>query len=321
MTSKDLASTFAAVAEAIEDGWYAAKTAGRKEAPALKAMSEEVEHFSKEAQKQLDPAFVTLFQKHFLDVFTQGLRLLYANLQTSAIDVDKLPESVRNRFVAKVKGQHVFALYIYPKGNVGDRAFLTQFVKECRTVDPGVTGFPVTHFENGTIIQRSFILSSIFAGLLVFLLVLIDFRSFTRTLVALIPLIIGTAWMIGMMYLLNIDFNFVNVVVLAMIIGSGVDFGVHLMHRYVQEGNVSVSMRQTGGPVFLAALTTLVGFGSMVFARHSGAASLGLLLTIGTVSCVLSAIVVFPAALSLYQRGKGLESSTTIPVTKDAPKS
>jgi hopanoid biosynthesis associated RND transporter like protein HpnN len=316
MTTKDLADTFAAVAEVIEDGWYAAKTAGRKEAVALKAMSEEVDHFSKQALKQLDPAFVTVFQKHFLEVFTQGLRLLHANLQTAIIDVDGLPESVRNRFVAKVKGKHVFALYIYPKGNVGDRQFLKQFVKECRTVDPSVTGFPVTHFENGTIIQRSFVVSSILAGILVFILVFVDFRSITRTLVALIPLVIGTAWMIAMMYLLHIDFNFVNVVVLAMIIGAGVDFGVHLMHRYVQEGNVSRSMRQTGGPVFLAALTTLVGFGSMVFARHTGAASLGLLLTIGIVACILSAIVVFPAALSLYQRGKGLESSTTIPAAK-----
>lgn len=301
LTPNALSDALIKTSDILDDGAEAARRIHRKEASYLFAVKEEVENLSKKIAKELDADYLMRLQKIWFNQLSVGFDLLDKNLGATPIDLDNLPESIRKRFISRTMNPRLLALYIYPKGLVGSRDFLRRFVRECRSVDPQVTGFPVTHFENGTVIKRSFVQSVFYAAALVFLLVLIGMRSFWNCLIALIPLAVGMGWTVAVMTIFGIKFNFINVVAIAIIIGSGVDFGVHLMHRYLQERSLAVALRQTGGAVLLSALTTIVGFSSLILARHSGAASLGLLLTIGIVSCVLSALMVFPAAMSLLK--------------------
>ena len=79
-------------------------------------------------------------------------------------------------------------------------------------------------------------------------------------------------------------FNFANVIVLPMLIGMGVDNGVHLVHRHrTNPDEVDVLATSTARAVFYAALTTMLSFGSLAFASHRGIAGDRQLLTIGVV--------------------------------------
>jgi len=81
---------------------------------------------------------------------------------------------------------------------------------------------------------------------------------------------------------------------LPILIGTGVDYGVHLAHRTAQSGSVVVAARTTGRAIALSGITTLIGFGSLILGNHWGVRSLGLLLCIGITFALLGAMVVLP---------------------------
>ncbi len=84
-----------------------------------------------------------------------------------------------------------------------------------------------------------------------------------------------------------------------MIIGVGIDNGVHVMQRIRLEGRagMGVVLRHTGRAILIASLTTMIGFGSLALASHRGLSSLGFVLLLGVGSCLLTSMVVLPNLL------------------------
>ena len=116
----------------------------------------------------------------------------------------------------------------------------------------------------------------------------------------------GMAWMLGGMRLLGLSFNFANLVTVPLIIGVGIDNGVHIVHRLRLEGDkgMIVVLRHTGRAILIAGLTTMIGFGSLALASHRGLASLGLVLLMGVGACVVTATVVLPNMLIAFGLAK-----------------
>jgi predicted RND superfamily exporter protein len=152
-------------------------------------------------------------------------------------------------------------------------------------------------------IRRDAIVSALLGLGCVMILLWIDFRDVRSSLLALIPLLIGIVWMVGLMVLFDYHLNFMNIFVITMIIGIGVDYGIHVIHRYLEEqaegGDPRAAVEETVRGVFLAALTTVVGFGSLATSHYPGLISMGLVSTLGTLSTAMVAIVVVPAWLAL----------------------
>jgi hypothetical protein len=131
-------------------------------------------------------------------------------------------------------------------------------------------------------------------------------RSLGLTLLALLPLIVGTAITLCLMWLLNIPFNQANVLFLPLILGEGIEYGIIILVRWKME----VSARaitlpaSTAKGVALAALTTAFGFGSLMISGHRGTFSLGLLSTVGSLSVLVAALSVLPAFLRLVEHSR-----------------
>ncbi len=158
-------------------------------------------------------------------------------------------------------------------------------------------------------IRRDAVLSGMIGLVIVWILLWIDFRDVHSAVVALVPLLVGILWMIGAMVAFDLHLNFMNIFVITMIIGIGVDYGIHVIHRYREEeqlagGDPAGAVEETSRGVFLAALTTIVGFGSLATSHYPGLVSMGLVSTIGTLTTALVAIAVIPAYLSLRSRGR-----------------
>src|SRR5262249_51636333 len=99
--------------------------------------------------------------------------------------------------------------------------------------------------------------------------------------------------------LTGMPFNFANVIVLPMLIGMGVDNGVHLVHRHrTNPDEVDVLATSTARAVFFSAFTTILCFGSLAFASHRGMAALGQMLTTGVAATLVCYVVVLPAVLA-----------------------
>ncbi len=140
-------------------------------------------------------------------------------------------------------------------------------------------------------------------GLLVFLLVWIDFRSFSAAFYSLLPLTIGLVWMLGTLRILGQSLNVMNIFVSTMIIGIGSDYGIHLVHRFREGGGLDIRrfMGETGKPIVLAALSTTAGFGSMSLSHYPGLKSMGYVALLGTLYCMIATLTVLVAVLTLFR--------------------
>jgi predicted RND superfamily exporter protein len=139
----------------------------------------------------------------------------------------------------------------------------------------------------------------------IFFLVL-NFRDFRYVVFASVPLIVGLIWMAGIYPLLGQKLNIINIAVIPLVIGMGIDFGIHLAHRFRIEQNIETVYRYTGKGVFLSAFTTMIGFGSLgLIGKFGSVNSMGRILFVGILMCLLTALLVLPALLTLDKKKTG----------------
>jgi predicted RND superfamily exporter protein len=117
------------------------------------------------------------------------------------------------------------------------------------------------------------------------------------------PLVMGLIWMVGGMSLFRIRINFVNAVILPMIIGMGIDNSIHLMHRYLEGGrrDAGHALRTTGRAMSMCSLTTMLGFGSLVTARYQALSTMGWVTILGMGFCLITALSLLPTLLILWK--------------------
>ena len=244
------------------------------------------------------------FQEDLVDTFD----LIRQGAQAVPMGIEDLPPAVRDRFMQQ--GQYL--IRIFPTESIWDEEPRARFVRELRGVDPQVVGDAVTLHVYTDAFRRASIVASIYAVVAIFLLLILEFRGLFFSVLALIPLLMGTLWTVGMMAAAGIRFNPANCIFLPLIVGAGVEYGIIILHRWregrMEPGHLPLS---TGKGVICAALTTTLGFGTLMVCRHQGIFSLGVLSFAGSLLVLAAAIVILPAALA------GREKPPLIPVSKE----
>lgn len=232
---------------------------------------------------------------------------------SGSMRVEDLPEALRHRFIG-VTGKHL--IQVYPVKNVWERANQEVFVRELRTVDPNVTGTPVQLLEYTDLLRKSYVEAAWWALAAIAVLVLIHFRSLVQLILALVPVLIGTIWMVGFMGWSGIPFNPANIMTLPLVIGIGVTNGIHILNRFAEEKNPSILAKSTGKAVLVSGLTTIAGFGSLVIAEHQGIQSLGWVMATGTATCMFAGLTFLPALLTLMGRARERRQATSTPAPR-----
>ncbi len=144
------------------------------------------------------------------------------------------------------------------------------------------------------------------ASLAIIAVISIYYRKLKLIALSTLPLVLGLGAAIGIMAILSLHFNFLNLIVLPMVVGIGIDDGVHLTNTFRRslETDMLMSMSRTARAVVLTSLTTLVGFGSITLSHYPGLRSMGYVAIIGISTCLLASIVVLPPILTLIKRSK-----------------
>lgn len=239
--------------------------------------------------------FQLIFGPHFKET------VLRASL-SEAIRLKELPEFILDRYSNKTRDQ--FLITVYPVGSIYDGTYLKRFVNDVERVSEKATGTPPLFIAMLRIFGRDGRNAILLTLFLVFLLVWLDFRKLGHALVAMIPLVCGAFWMVGLMELAGMNFSFMSVIGLPLIIGIGIDDGVHIIHRWRAEGNGKIRkvFASTGKAIFLTSLTTMLAFGSLVFSIFPAWAQFGEALFIGVGACFLTTAIIMPGILGLMDK-------------------
>src|SRR5262249_49127242 len=129
------------------------------------------------------------------------------------------------------------------------------------------------------------------------------FRALRPTLLALIPLAVGSLWFLGGMALLQVTFNVANLIVLPLVMAPAVESGIMIVYRYrearrTRQRTLPLPPTTRRALVF-STLSTIIGFGSLMISQHRGIFSIGLLLTLGVASVLLASLTTLPSLLSI----------------------
>ncbi len=232
----------------------------------------------------------------FLDL-ADKLNTLRANIRGGPMTADDLPDPLRKRYIGQ-NGRYL--IRVYPEENIWEPGPLGRLVADLKSVDPDVLGDPVSLHIYTQAFRRAYEQATIYALIAIFILVLVDFQSLGHALLAMTPLLVGTAWTVGLMWVFGVPFNLANVIFLPLIVGAGVENGIIILYRWREDGAIFRGLpASTGMGVALASLSTTVGFASLMISGHRGVHSLGLLLTLGTICVLVGSLTVLPAVLRI----------------------
>ncbi|HLA84959.1 MAG TPA: MMPL family transporter [Thermoguttaceae bacterium] len=221
---------------------------------------------------------------------------------------DDLPESLVTRLVSHKDQGDLYLMKVYSKSDIWNMEEMQRFVEDVRTVDKKATGNPLQTYEASRRMKASYENTAWYALGVIVVILFLDFRSLRYTLLAMLPLGIGLIQFLGIMGLLDIPLNPANMIVLPLILGIGVDNGVHVLHDFRRQRSGPYRMTpSTANAILVCSLTNIVGFGSLMIASHQGLQSLGRVLTLSMSCCLFASLVMLPALLAWATRRRQVE--------------
>ena len=263
------------------------------------ALREDLERYLESLEETNSAAeSLDILEQSLLGSLPEQLRILDAASQASRVTLDDLPDKLTDQMLASDGRVRV---QIFPRDDLKDHAALARFVDTVRSIDPDIAGSAAEIVASGRTVVAALRQALLSALVAVTLLLLFIWRRATDASLVLIPLVLASALTVAAAVLLDIPFNFADVIVLPLLLGIGVDSGIHLVHRARISGDPTSNLlgTSTARAVAFSAFTTIASFGTLGLATHRGMATLGQLLTLGVCITLLCNLVVLPALIAL----------------------
>ncbi|MEA3466948.1 MAG: MMPL family transporter [Thermodesulfobacteriota bacterium] len=231
-----------------------------------------------------------------LEILLNRLNVL---MEATAVDFSQLPQDLVSRYISDNK---YYRIQVFPRNDLRDIENLQNFVASILPIAPEATDQPVTILGAGKTIVSAFRNASILAFILITLFLRIVMKSWVEVLLVLTPLLLALYYTMTLAALMNISFNFANIIVVPLILGIGVDSSIHVVHRFkeAQGKKIHILKTSTSRGVLFSSLTTIMSFGSLSFMHHAGTASMGKLLTLSVTLIIICTLILLPAYLELF---------------------
>ncbi|MBU1050158.1 MMPL family transporter [Candidatus Bipolaricaulota bacterium] len=256
-----------------------------------------------------------------LDVATASLNLEALRAALAALDsnlnqvrdlppVEELLRDVLLAYPEALRAQAItsdgrFVIQARVSREIFDGDNMERFNRFASSFSNDYFGMPLVVEKLEGYMKRDFYLSTGIAILVIIIIVWGSLRGWMRALLATAPLVLGYIWMLGGMRLMDMDFNFLSITISPLLIGIGVDNGIHIIHRTMEEkklrpeGAIERGVGATAISVIVTSLTTMLVFASLMLARTPGLRMLGASALLGIGFTLLFSLLFLPAALKV----------------------
>ncbi|WP_428354152.1 MMPL family transporter [Methyloprofundus sp.] len=243
------------------------------------------------------PEPVLLEQKldnSILGLLPYTINMLNQGLSAYAFDLNDIPDYIRLQWLSP---HGIYRTMIMPEEDLNIPANLKQFAEQVQSIEPTAVGMPVGDLASGKAVvgafQQAFTSSLIIISLLLFFIL----RSVKKVLLVIGPLLLAGLLTCTANVFLGIPFNFANIIALPLLLGMGVDSGIHIMHCLYEglEDNQHLLQTSTARGVMFSSFTTMSSFISLALIPHFGISSMGITLAVGISFTLLCTLFVLPA--------------------------
>jgi predicted exporter len=212
---------------------------------------------------------------------------------------DFLLEKIQERFVVKTQNQYRVMSFFPDDRNFVDalmpisERYADSFIVSRKAVSRNVSAF--TFGEVRFLVPVALFLNVVLTWFF--------FRNIRETIIALVPLFTGIIWLAGFMVLLDIPLDVVNIIGIVIVTGVIVDYGIGVTYEYQYNLKIGTIMA-----VSLSAITTILGSGVLLFAKHPVMFSIGVGMTVSVFIGYLTSILVVPSLCDLLVKKRRQEA-------------
>ena len=200
-----------------------------------------------------------------------------------------------DRFVVHDGDRWTLATYVFPAN--ADQSSRLQTIVDA--VDPAqtLTGLTVVNQELARSFLPQFIKGLAIGTLIVIALVVAAFRQWRLSMYALLPTAVGLVWTAGALAAAGVELDLFAVFAVVTFVGIGVDYGVHLVHRYQERGDASRATAELAPVILVAAAITLLGYGTLITSSYPPLRSIGVVSAVSVVALAVASVLLLPALL------------------------
>lgn len=247
-----------------------------------------------DSNKESNQTHYFQIEKSILGLLPYTMERLRNSLNAAPYQQSDLPDYIHSHWLSP---SGLYKILIMPEHDQNIADNLKEFVAQVQETAPSSSGLPVADQASGIAVVNAFIEAFAGAIIAIFLLLLIILRDFKATFLVIGPLLLAALLTGATNVLLNNSFNFANIIALPLLMGMGVDSGIHIMHRLKSglSDNKQILQSSTARGVFFSSLTTMCSFSSLAFTPHVGTSSMGLLLAVGIFFTLVCTLIVLPA--------------------------
>jgi uncharacterized protein len=252
-------------------------------------------HLTRLLKNSSDNNNLISLEKQLLSNLDGRIHALNDALNAKQVNLSDIPASVHDRWVS----QKHYKVEIFPREDLNDNAAMKRFVNQLQAYDDTVIGSPIINIEAGDAVITAFKSAFTYALIVIAFLLLVLIKVKMDAAIILISVLVGSVFTFGFMLIFNIPLNFANIIGLPLLLGIGVDSGIHIADRFRQEqgSNKNIFTTSSSRGVIVSSFTTICSVGNLAFSSHTGTASMGLLLTLGLASMMISTMIILPAFL------------------------
>ncbi len=241
------------------------------------------------------------------DIVVAKMKLEYTTLIDSLghlqIARSDLPASYIERYVG-TDGSYLVT--VYPTESPWIAGFAERHLAEVRSILDTPTGMVPIWIEVLEQMTPGFIRASAVALAVLAVLLLLDLRSIRRTVLILVPLLISLFTTLALIPVLGMKLNVVNLMAFPLILGIGIDDGVHLYHRYLIERNLRRTFSSTGKAIVTTTLTTVMALLTLGLSPHRGMMSFAWVSSVGIGLCLIFNLLILPGLMRTFDRPEKL---------------
>lgn len=151
------------------------------------------------------------------------------------------------------------------------------------------------------VVQSDFNFLLLISSLIVFLSLFMVYGRIELALFSMFPMLLSWIWILGISALFDIQFNFVNIIIVTFIFGLGDDFSIFITDGLIQKYGQGKNQLQSYKPaIILSGITTIIGTGVLYFAKHPAVSSIALISVVGILTILFVSLVLQPGVFAIF---------------------
>ena len=200
-----------------------------------------------------------------------------------------------SRFVTRAEDEWIVVSYAFPSSDA--EAAALEAIAGATGDGAVLTGLPLVNRELAARFLPQFLKGLVIGSAAVLVLILLAIREWRLALLSMVPAGLGLIWAGGLLALARVELDLFALFAVVTFVGIGVDYGIHLVHRFRERGQARRAVEELTPVILVAGAITFLGYGTLVMSSYPPLRSIGIVSIVTVVTLAAASLVVLPAML------------------------